>query len=43
MAGGGLRHGQVIGSTTRDAGHAQDRPVRFGEVHATVYRALGLM
>jgi hypothetical protein len=42
MAGGGLRHGQVIGSTTRDAGHAQDRPVRFGEVHATVYRALGI-
>jgi hypothetical protein len=42
LAGGGLRHGQVIGSTDRLGGEAQTRPVRFGEVHATLYHALGL-
>lgn len=42
LAGGSLRHGQVIGSTDRLGGEAQTRPVRFGEVHATLYHALGL-
>jgi hypothetical protein len=42
LAGGGLRHGQVIGSTDRLGGEAYTRPVRFGEVHATLYHALGL-
>ena len=42
MAGGGLRHGQVIGSTDRLGGEADSRPVQFGEVHATLYQALGL-
>jgi hypothetical protein len=42
LAGGGMRTGQVIGSTTRDAGLAKDRPVTFGEVHATLYRNVGI-
>ena len=42
LAGGGMRTGQVIGSTTRDAGHAKDRPVTFCEVHATLYRNVGI-
>ena len=42
LAGGGLRHGQVIGSTDRLGGEANSRPVLFGEVHATLYHALGL-
>jgi len=42
LAGGGLRHGQVIGSTDRLGGEANSRPVNFGEVHATLYHALGL-
>ncbi len=42
LAGGGLRHGQVIGSTDRLGGEADSRPTTFGEVHATVYHALGL-
>ncbi len=42
LAGGGLRHGQVIGSTDRLGGEAASRPVQFGEVHATVYHALGI-
>lgn len=42
LAGGGLKHGQVIGSTDRLGGEAVDRPVQFGEVFATLYHALGL-
>ena len=42
VAGGGMRLGQAIGSTTRDAGHAKDRPVHVQEVFATLYRNLGI-
>ncbi len=42
LAGGGLRHGQVIGSTDRLGGEANERPVRFGEVFSTLYHHLGI-
>ena len=42
LAGGGLRHGQVIGATDRLGGEAVERPVRFGEVFATLYQSLGI-
>jgi uncharacterized protein (DUF1501 family) len=42
MAGGGMRTGQVIGATDRLGGEPVDRPVRFQEVFATVYRNLGI-
>ena len=42
LAGGGLRTGQVIGSTDRTASEANDRPVRFEEVHATLDNRLGI-
>lgn len=42
LAGGGMRTGQVIGSTTRYAENAKDRPVTFQEVFATLYRNLGI-
>jgi len=42
LAGGGLRHGQVIGSTDRLGGEPSERPVKFGEVFATLYHALGV-
>ena len=42
LAGGGLRTGQVIGSTDRQAAKAKDRPVHFQEVVATLYHCLGL-
>lgn len=42
LAGGGMRHGQVIGATDRLGGEASERPVQFGEVHATVYHCLGI-
>ncbi len=42
LAGGGLKTGQVIGSTNRYAEEAKDRPVSFGEIFATVYHRLGI-
>ncbi len=42
LACGGLRTGQVIGSTTKWAEEAKDRPVHFQEVLATLYHSLGI-
>ena len=42
LAGGGMKHGQVIGSTDRLGGEAMARPVQFGEVFATLYQRLGI-
>ena len=42
LAGGGMNHGQVIGATDRLGGEAVDRPVRFGDMFATLYRAMGV-
>src|SRR5262249_23210241 len=42
LAGGGMRTGQVIGSTTRLAEHARERPVTFQEAFATLYHNLGI-
>ena len=42
MACGGLRHGQIIGATDKHAAEPTDRPVRFAEVFATLYRQLGI-
>jgi hypothetical protein len=42
LAGGGMKTGQIIGSTDRQAAFAKDRPVHFQEVFATLYQNLGL-
>ena len=42
LAGGGMRTGQVIGSTNRLGEYAKDRPVHFAEVFATLYHNLGI-
>jgi len=42
LAGGGMRTGQVIGSTNRLGEVPKDRPVHFQEVFATLYRNLGI-
>ncbi|MFQ5733331.1 MAG: DUF1501 domain-containing protein [Planctomycetaceae bacterium] len=38
MAGGGLRHGQVIGSTEKDGGRIKTRPVTPADLAATIYK-----
>lgn len=42
LAGGGFRHGQVIGSTERDGGQVKERPVTPGDLAATIYRHMGV-
>ena len=42
MAGGGMKTGQVIGSTDRYGGEAVVRPVTFQEVFATLYHNMGI-
>jgi hypothetical protein len=42
LAGGGMKTGQVIGSTNRWAEVPKDRPVTFQNVFATLYRNLGI-
>lgn len=42
LAGGGMRTGQVIGSTSKDAGEAKDRPVHIHEIFSTLYHNLGI-
>jgi uncharacterized protein (DUF1501 family) len=42
MAGGGLRHGQVIGATERDAGQIKERPVTPSDLAATIFRHFGI-
>lgn len=42
MSGGGMRTGQVIGSTDKIADSALDRPVHYRDVLATVYHNLGI-
>jgi len=40
LAGGGFRHGQVIGASDRDGGQIQERPVTPADLAATIYRHL---
>lgn len=42
VAGGGLRHGQVIGSTDRHGGDIETRRVAPGDLAATVFHHLGI-
>ncbi|QEL16988.1 DUF1501 domain-containing protein [Limnoglobus roseus] len=42
LAGGGIKTGQIVGSTNRLGEYAKDRPVTFGDMFATLYHSLGL-
>jgi Protein of unknown function (DUF1501) len=42
MAGGGIKGGQVIGSSDEIGGYPKDRPIPPPDLAATVYRALGI-
>ena len=42
LAGGGLRHGQVIGATEPDGRYIKERPVTPGDLAATIYRHMGI-
>lgn len=42
MGGGGVRGGQIIGSTNAKGEVPQDRPLRPGDIHHTIFRVLGV-
>jgi hypothetical protein len=42
LAGGGMKTGQVIGSTNRFGEEPDDRPVHYRDVFATLYHNLGI-
>ena len=42
MAGGGFRHGQVIGASSRDGGEIAERRVTPGDLAATIYHHMGV-
>ena len=42
MSGGGLKVGQVIGSTDSTASVPKDTPIHYRDVLATIYDRLGL-
>jgi len=42
LAGGGMNHGQVIGSSSRLGHEPHERPVHFREVFASLYQRLGI-
>ncbi len=42
LAGGGMRTGQVIGSTNRFGEEPDERPVDYKDVFATLYRNIGI-
>ena len=38
LAGGGLKHGQIIGASEHDGSNIKERPVTPGDLAATIYR-----
>ncbi|MFM8288356.1 MAG: DUF1501 domain-containing protein, partial [Planctomycetaceae bacterium] len=42
LAGGGLRMGQVIGSTNDKGEHPHERPLTYQDLLATLYRVMGI-
>ncbi len=42
IGGGGIRGGQVVGSSDEDGYKPKDRPVQVGDIHATLCHALGI-
>lgn len=42
LAGGGLKPGRCIGTSTANGENPQDRPVHFNEVLGTIYRQMGI-
>lgn len=42
MAGGGMQHGRVIGSTERDGGQIKEHPVTPGDLAATIFHHMNV-
>ena len=42
LGGGGIRGGQVVGSSDEQGGYVVDRVITIGDLFATIYKALGI-
>ena len=42
LGGGGIRGGQIIGSSDKRGGHVDDHMITMGDVFATIYQLLGI-
>jgi Protein of unknown function (DUF1501) len=42
LGGGGVKGGQIVGSTNRLGEAPKDRPITAGDIHATIYHVLGV-
>lgn len=42
LAGGGMKHGQVIGSTTKFGEEPDERPIDYKDVFVTLYNQMGI-
>jgi hypothetical protein len=42
LSGGGIQGGRIVGATTSNGGEPRDRPLGPGDLHATIYHALGI-
>jgi len=42
LSGGGIRPGQIIGSTTSDGGEVNDRPLTPGDLLTSIYKLIGI-
>jgi hypothetical protein len=42
LSGGGLKDGQIVGSTTSNGGEPHNRPLRPADLLATMYHAIGI-
>ncbi|MFT5328651.1 MAG: arylsulfatase A-like enzyme, partial [Planctomycetaceae bacterium] len=42
LSGGGLKDGQIVGSTTSNGGEPHDRPLKPADLLATMYHAIGI-
>jgi len=42
LGGGGVQGGQVVGATDSRGAYATERPLRPGDLHATIYHVLGV-
>ena len=42
LSGGGIKEGQIIGSTTKDGGQPAENPLTPGDLLASIYQVLGI-
>ena len=42
LGGGGIQGGRIVGASDKDGGYVAERPVSAGDVHATIYKAMGI-